>query len=649
MDENFLLTLEVLKYSPEVRTGVSDRGVVALKNTSSGTYLCVNEAQRVTLEAFRTPQTVPQMLGRAILTRTCLELGEFYELILKAHRAGILISDSKPTFMPAPKPSARWPKLPWQVAIIVSAISGISFLASIVVTPLTLPAGISDLLIGWAVWGAALSLGYLLGASVLHHAGGRFPPPRGKVFRPVPHAYVELMDSILQPQRVRSGVELICVAPLVATAAAACAYQQTWAALPMAGAIVALNPWYGPMARWRRLLSSHLRIDTDRDFLFSSNLQPKRMIRSFRRHLDGNALITLLAMSLVWLAITTHVIYQALDVRALELLANSWYWERMGIISGGLVGLFVLGILGWVLSTITKRRGARLINDVRHQSRRWKVLPSGRLAQAETLKAMSRSPLFRTLPMQKQLEITRKFVLKRYNPWRILSAPNEEKEIGLIVRGSAAATRRNAVGRAGRVQPLSEGDIFGAHSLVDPDGSPVEVRSRTPVLALTLPAKVFQDRIVQNLGVLRVHSLAHICSFLRSLPLCAGWQLASVIRLSEIARMRRYEKGEHIVQYAEDPRTFHIIWEGRVQRVSHGQVIEQFDEGDAFGDTELLQNSAAGTDAIAAEETRCLCVTRVDFIRFVTHNHRVALSFESRSSRRLGRPVFPLQASFDIQ
>ncbi|HRP05626.1 MAG TPA: hypothetical protein PLV87_12005, partial [Opitutaceae bacterium] len=229
MDENFLLTLEVLKYSPEVRTGVSDRGVLALKNTSSGTYLCVNEAQRVTLEAFRTPQTVPQMLGRAILTRTCLELGEFYELILKAHRAGILTSDSKPTFTPAPKPSARWPRLPWQVATIVSALSGLSFLASIVVTPLTLPVGISDLLIGWGVWGAALSLGYFLGASVLHHAGGRFPPPQRRFFRLVPHVHIELIDSILQPQRVRSAVELICIAPLIAAAAAACALQQSWA------------------------------------------------------------------------------------------------------------------------------------------------------------------------------------------------------------------------------------------------------------------------------------------------------------------------------------------------------------------------------------------------------------------------------------
>lgn len=649
MDESFLLTIEVLKYSPEVRTGELDRGVQALKNTSSGTYLCVNEAQRVTLEAFRTPQTVPQMLGRAILSRTCLELGEFYELILKAHRAGILTNDAKPAFSPAPKPSARWPRLSWQAATVVSVLSGISFLASVVVTPLTLPIGIWELVIGWGVWGVALSLGYTFGASVLHHAGGRFPPPRKRFFYPVPHVHVELQDSVLQPQRVRSAIELICVAPLVATAAAACALQQTWAALPMIGAILALNPWYGPMARWRRLFSSQLRIDTDHDFIFSANCQPKRMIQSFRRHLNGNTLIILLAMSMAWLALTTHVIYHALDVRVLELLSNSLYWERIGVVSGGLVGLFVVGIGIWIVSTFTRRRGARLIHDVQHQTRRWKVRPSGRLSQAEMLKAMSRSPLFRTLPIQKQMELSRKLVLKRFSPWRILSAPNRDTEIGLIVRGSAAVVRRDNEGRVGRMQHLSEGDIFGAHSLVDPEGSRVEVRSRTPMLALTLSAKVFQDRIIQNLGVLRVHSLAHICSFLRSLPLCAGWQLASVTRLSDIARLRTFEKGERIVLYGDDPRAFHIIWEGRVQRISRGMVLEKLEEGDAFGETELLQNSAAVADVIATERTSCLCVARVDFIRFVTHNHRVALAFEARSSRRLGRPIFPLQASFDIR
>ena len=121
------------------------------------------------------------------------------------------------------------------------------------------------------------------------------------------------------------------------------------------------------------------------------------------------------------------------------------------------------------------------------------------------------------------------------------------------------------------------------------------------------------------------------------------------MRLADLAMVRTYEKDDKIIQYADDPRAFYVIWEGSVQMVHHGKVIERLEEGDSFGEAELLQNSAAVADAVATTRTRCLCVPRVDFIRFVTHNHNVAMSLETTSSRRLGRPIFPLQASFDVR
>ncbi len=650
MDENFLLTLEILKLSPEVRTGVSVRGVCALKHATTGSYLIVNDAQRLTLEEFRTPQTVPHMLGRAIISRTCLELSEFYELVLKAHRAGILTSSAKPVAMPSPKPLARWLKLPWQVSVATAVPAGLGFLAAIALVRLELPRDAWDYLIGWAVWAACLSAGYLAGGAILLHAKGRFPAPRFKAVRPVPHAYIDLRDSVLQPTHIRSAIELICVVPLIATAAVACAFRASWALLPMVGAIIALNPWYGPMSRWRLLYARQPRIDTEHGFLFSANRRPKRRIRSFRRHLDGASLVTLLAMSLVWLAIVSHVGYQALSVPTLDVVLNVRHWEWMGIIAGGVVALFVVGVVGWAISAFTKRRGTRLLNNLVHKSRRWRTHAAGALSQAEIMRAMSRSPLYRSIGMQKQIEISRRFALSQSRPWKPLAAPDlDDPCVGLIVRGTAAVIRRDVAGRKRKLRHFAEGDVYGAHALVDPEKPRVEVKSRTPVLSLTLPTAFFQERVVQYLGASKVHTLTHICSFLRSLPLCQYWQLASVMRLADIAAVRTYEPGDKIIQYADDPRGFYVIWEGAVQMVHHGKVVERLEEGDFFGETELLQNSAAVADAVATIPTRCLCVPRVDFIRFVTHNHNVALSLETTSSRRLGRRIFPLQASFDVR
>ena len=65
--------------------------------------------------------------------------------------------------------------------------------------------------------------------------------------------------------------------------------------------------------------------------------------------------------------------------------------------------------------------------------------------------------------------------------------------------------------------------------------------------------------------------------------------------------------------------------------------------GDFFGEIGLLQNSAANAQVAARQDMRCLGISRVEFLRFVTHNHTVALELERVSSKRLGRPIFPLK------
>lgn len=648
MDENFILTLGVLKLSPEVRTGASARGVCALKHATTGAYLIVNEAQRLTLEEFRTPQTVPNMLGKAILSRTCLELSEFYELILKANRTGILSSSPNHREIPSPRPPARWLKLPWHLSLTVAALAGLGFLAAIALTRLVLPRGPLDVAIGWAACAACLSLGYFAGAATLHHAKGRFPPPRLKLFHLVPHVFVDLRDSVLQPTQVRSAIELISITPVLGAAAVASVLQASWALLPMLGAIIVLNPWWGPMARWRMIHDRQPRIDTEHDFLFSANRRPRRRIRSFRRQIDGASLVTLLVMSLLWVVIGGRVGYHALNVPALEVLLDFRHWEWMGIIIGGVVALFVAGAGVWAASAFTRRRGTKLLKQAALVARRWKMGTARSLPKADVMRAMGRSPLFRSLGMKQQIEFSRRFALRQSGPWKPLAARGmDEPCVGLIVRGTAAVIQRDARGKKRRRQHLAEGDVYGAQSLVDPDNLRMEVKSLTPVLSLTLPSKFFQERIVQQLGVTKVNTLTNICSFLRSIPICAYWQLASVMRLAEVATTRTFEPGDRIIQYADDPRTFHIIWEGSVEMLRHGKVVERRGEGDSFGEVELLQNSAATADVVAMERTRCLCVPRMDFIQFVTHNHNVAMSLETSCSRRLGRRIFPLQPAFE--
>jgi len=651
MDENFLLTIEVLKLSPDVSVGVPAYGAVTFKHRKSGNHLVVSEAQRITLEAFRMPQTVPHMLGRAIFSRTCLELREFYELVLKAHRAGVLSSDvDEAASVVSGKPVQKWLALPWKISTGMAVLSGIAFLGAIAWKPVLVSDRVVDLAIGWLVWCASLSAGSLLAASTLRGAKGEFPRPRLGRFWALPHASIDLRDASMHALPVRAAVELSSLAPLLLAAALAVGFSQCWAALPVLGALIALNPLSGPLARWRVLSARTPNLSTDRDFLFSFNRRPRRRLRSLWRNTDKALVLGGLALALVWLGIVIQTVSRGFDVAAWDLVANRGYWKWAGLSVGGVLGAVLFGFALWAAFALTKRRGGRLLVRVSQRTRRWKAHRTGRLSQSDVLRAMLQSPLFRSVDMQKQIELARRFVVTRTKAWRVLSnSDGSNSDVGLIVRGSVAVSQRLESGKKRRLRRYAEGDVFGAHGLVDPLRPRIEVRSRTPVLALTLPSRFFQERVVQQLGAGRVHCLTHLCSFLRSLPLCQHWQLASVMRLADIATVRVYEEGEKIVLYADDPRSFYVIWEGSVRMIRQGRVVEKLQTGDSFGEAELLQNSASVADAVAADRTRCLCVSRADFIRFVTHNHRVAMSLETTSSRRLGRPIFPLQASFDVR
>src|SRR5688572_32986794 len=90
---NLLLSAEVLRRENGIIRGQSVGNSVAFKRIRSQTYLIVDKLQAGVLAEFAQPKNVPEALENCISTRKCPSLGEFYDLILKAHRAGMLRSE----------------------------------------------------------------------------------------------------------------------------------------------------------------------------------------------------------------------------------------------------------------------------------------------------------------------------------------------------------------------------------------------------------------------------------------------------------------------------------------------------------------------------------------------------------------------------
>ena len=197
---------------------------------------------------------------------------------------------------------------------------------------------------------------------------------------------------------------------------------------------------------------------------------------------------------------------------------------------------------------------------------------------------------------------------------------------------------------------LKEGDVFGMHELLDPDRQQAQVRALTPVLVLSIPIREFERRAVTPIGIPLANNLAQKAPFLRELPFCAYWHPQAVARFTQIASMIRYNNGELIVVERQDSQQFFLIYEGRVAVRKAGRVRNKLRSGAFFGEISLLQNSASVSDVMAVEETRCLTISKSDFLRFVTHNPHVAIQLERISSKRLGHPVFPCNyRSFDAR
>src|ERR1700710_2622539 len=91
MEINLILTAKSWQLASQLERTKSFGGVLIVKNVPERTYLAVTPKQWQVLSRFNESRTVPQVLESVINDRLCPALGEFYELILKAVKARIIV------------------------------------------------------------------------------------------------------------------------------------------------------------------------------------------------------------------------------------------------------------------------------------------------------------------------------------------------------------------------------------------------------------------------------------------------------------------------------------------------------------------------------------------------------------------------------
>lgn len=659
MDEQLVLTAQTLRLNPHVLRADASGPAFVVKNGPNRKYLTVTAEQWNLLRNFANPATVPDVLRAVILSRTCAPLREYYELILKALRAGILKIDRQPETS-VPVLASRWvvtlgPKLPLVLTWISAAIA----LTLLTTMPFPWPCkgefhlleALGNVFIGWILLVAGVSLGQMLAASVLRGGGGEVYAPRFIYLRPVPYFGVNLDDACMCSPLIQAAVASARLFPVMASAAALWWFQPQWGSLHVLAVIVMLHPFDGSSAT--HLLSTVCRgqvPDTQKDLLFSLNQYWRVKFKASLRRVSLGYVLARLAWGLIWIVFIFFTALRARNMALKDLYSSASFMMQSEIF--GVVALAaVLAYVGPPVVRYLYSRAHNYYSINRLHWKRWRLNSVAPIPEEQIARLMAESLLFRRLPPAERAALSAAGQTRYFKAWSIVQPFAEQSKFAnVILSGRVKLFRRLKSGRAEGVMTMKEGDVFGVHALLDPDRGPLQARALTPVLVLMIPIREFERRVVTPMGVQLANNLGQKVPFLRELPFCKNWHPQAVARFTQIASMLRYNSSELIVAERQDSQQFFLIYEGRVAVRRDKKVRNRLRSGAFFGEISLMQNSAAESDIVALEETRCLTISKADFLRFMTHNPHVAIQLEEISSKRLGRPVYPCRySSYDAQ
>lgn len=641
MDQNLLLSAERLTLNPDLQRGCVHHDTFVIKNVPAQTYLRVSKDQATVLQAFATGSTVPEAFAALLKDRLCLPVREFYELVVKAHHAGILCAGQlrRPV-----RQAIRWPGLNAGFLVWPTIVLIVTSFVWLGVRAPWFPDGWGPVAIGFVAALAALGLGRMLASSIMVGFGG-------EVYLCKPLASMvwlrgrwDLSDARLLRPSEQMQVAVAGNLPLTL-----CLLAALWKFPSMAAPVAVIwllvwRPWGAGMPRrLANLLSRYPHLDTDSRFIFFPNQRPQLHWRPWWRRWDWRVCALELVWAAGWSLLVARIILGGLGLSFVEVATDWRYWSvSLPVLCAVLlVTIMVIMVRRWRDGFRQAWRGLRRsVARVRRHWRQEYVFPD---TETAFLRLAAAHPLLGQLNPYDQAVVVRAWRPATFKPWtRLAGADEETSEVGLILSGRAAACRIEKSGRRSQALSLEEGDFFGLPCLHADRDTRFEVKSRTPVSAVLLPTQVFKNVVAARLESSVIYDLTHKYTFLQRLPLCAYWHPHAVSRFARLSRITTYADDEVILSENDDPHWFYIVFDGIAQVRRRGKLISRLKTGDFFGEISLLQNSATIADVVAQGQVRCLQIDRASFLRFMTHNHHVALRLEKISSARLGRPIFPL-------
>jgi CRP-like cAMP-binding protein len=644
MDINLILSAQTLSLAPQLQRSEEIHGLYVIKNIPLKTYLRVTPEQWVILQQFEKPKTVPVVLGNAIRERQCLPLDEFYELILKALKANIL---QEPGAAPTPVKAFEWhwavrPQFlarPLAILFCVGLVMSLGFRPSLPTSPV-------DWIGGILLLSASLSFGTFLKACMIRGDGGEVYRPRWRWMALPPYFSVDTHDAIMLAPKVRTTIGIAGPAVLASAAGIAAWHRPGLAFFSLIGLIVSLRHIFG--GRFAGLIhvgDKRSLSDAEHSHIFPPNRSPDGRVKMLRRAVSQPTTWLKMAYGAFW---TLAAIYWGARLGEIPPWTLT-FWKSNGLrmavgIFGSIIAVSV-GYLAWEVFHFARERARARRDTLRLWQRRWFGAKHISLDEANRVKLLASSAVVSALTPPQRQELARLMEVRTHGFWSALPDHGDvPTHVSLIVSGKVSVRREMPSGRTVPVQVLSEGDIIGLHDLADAKFPNYRFRTQTPVTLLTIDRPTAEKLIVRRVPPTTITDMLLKAPFLRRIPLCQNWHRQAIDRFARLSSITSYDIGAPILNQGQTVEIFFVIFQGDARVKRDGGEVATIRAGEFFGEIGLLQNSSPNASVNANQNTRCLSIARTELLRFVTHNYTVALELERVSSKRLGRPIFPLRS-----
>ncbi|MES1195046.1 MAG: hypothetical protein ABUL65_04065, partial [Opitutus sp.] len=281
---------------------------LALKYQPGRRYLVVTPQQWSVLQEFKGVRTVTDVLCGLIGSERSPSLREFYELVVKAAQAGILLTQAWPA--PAAETPVNWrlrlkgAVMPW--------LAGLGLIAAVValfLRPPQFPGEPLWLVLGWLAVCVAASLGNVLAAGVVRAAGGDVYRVRFDWKTPVPRLRAELGDALMGGRSVEAHAALARIAPHFILLAVAAWWLPglTWPVL--AGALLVLSPlWRSPLLDLLGALTRDPHLATAFDFVLVRDRLFQLLTLARQQYADRKYLLAGAGATVAWLVLVVSTV-----------------------------------------------------------------------------------------------------------------------------------------------------------------------------------------------------------------------------------------------------------------------------------------------------------------------------------------------------